>query len=169
MSNQPHKVTASPSVVGGAPIAWVVWSTRVLVLAGLGVATYLTIVHFNTRVSLACPNTGVINCEKVTTSQWSEVFGIPVALLGAAFFATQALLALPWSWRNPKFDLVRIAMAGVGVLFVLWLVYAEIVKIGSICLWCTSVHVITVTYFLILLYSALSYSRYTLAPVKTDR
>jgi len=50
-----------------------------LSLAGLGVSTYLTIVHFAPSVPLACSSNGIVNCERVTTSPQSYVFGIPVA------------------------------------------------------------------------------------------
>jgi uncharacterized membrane protein len=41
--------------------------------------------------------------------------------------------------------------------FVLYLVYAELIQIGAICLWCTSVHVATFLIFaLIVFYASLS-------------
>ncbi|ACU53195.1 Vitamin K epoxide reductase [Acidimicrobium ferrooxidans DSM 10331] len=127
-----------------------------IALAGLGVATYLTIAHYDTTVTLACPDTGIVNCAKVTTSPESTILGIPVAVLGLGFFLAMGVLSLPFAWRHRALDAVRLALAGVGVVFVLWLVYAEIVKIGSICLWCTSVHVMTLTLFLVVLYDFLS-------------
>jgi len=42
----------------------------------------------------------------------------------------------------------------VGILFVLYLVYAELFSIGAICLWCTSVHVITFALFVLIMFSA---------------
>jgi uncharacterized membrane protein len=42
----------------------------------------------------------------------------------------------------------------IGILFVLYLVYTELFTIGAICLWCTSVHVITFILFALIVFSA---------------
>ncbi|MGC8480910.1 MAG: vitamin K epoxide reductase family protein [Acidimicrobiales bacterium] len=143
--------------------AWVRVANLVLAIAGLGVSTYLTIAHFNTKVTLACPATSIINCEKVTTSPESYFFHIPVAVLGLGFYLVAVALALPWPWRDAKFDLPRLAVASLGVLFVLYLIYTEIVTLGVICLWCTSVHIITLANFLVLIYD------YVAQPTPTQR
>jgi uncharacterized membrane protein len=136
--------------------AWFQWTTWALSLGGLAVSTYLTIAHFNTSVSLACPATSTINCEKVTTSPESYVFGIPVAVLGLAFFIFMAVANSPWLWRVtwPPLRWARIGSVVVGILFVLYLVYCELFKIGAICLWCTSVHVITFCLFGLIVFGA---------------
>jgi uncharacterized membrane protein len=120
-----------------------------LCLAGLGVATYLTIEHFNTSLQLACPDTGRINCQKVTTSQYSHVAGIPVAVLGLVYFVVALPLFSPQAWRSasPMIRLARFGWVGVGLLTVLYLVWAEFFGVSAICLWCTSVHVITFLLF----------------------
>ena len=136
--------------------AWLQWTTWGLSLGGLAVSTYLTIAHFNTTVSLACPATSTINCEKVTTSPESYVFGIPVAVLGLLFYVFMAVATSPWLWRVtwPPLRWARIGSVVVGILFVLYLVYSEIFKIGAICLWCTSVHVITFCLFALIVFTA---------------
>jgi uncharacterized membrane protein len=150
-------VAATPAVqpaVAATP-AWLQWTTWVLSLGGLGVSIYLTIAHFNTAVTLACPATSTVNCEKVTTSPQSYAFGIPVAVLGLAFYLFLAAANSPWVWRMtwPPIRWARLGSMVVGILFVLWLVYAELFKIGAICLWCTSVHVITFALFVLIMYS----------------
>jgi uncharacterized membrane protein len=47
--------------------------------------------------------------------------------------------------------IARLALAVVGMCFALYLVAAELVIIGNICLWCTSVHVITFALFVLIL------------------
>jgi uncharacterized membrane protein len=130
------------------PIATVVVGL-VLCLAGLGVATYLTIEHFNTSLTLACPDTGTINCQKVTTSQYSHVLGIPVAVLGLFYFVVALPLFTPQAWRSPSpaVRLVRFGWVGAGMAMVLYLVWAEFFGVSAICLWCTSVHVVTFLLF----------------------
>jgi uncharacterized membrane protein len=137
-----------------APPTWFQWTTWVLSIGGLGVSIYLTIAHFNTAVTLACPATSTVNCEKVTTSPQSYAFGIPVAVLGLAFYVFMAAANSPWAWRVtwPPLRWARVGSVVVGILFVLWLIYAELFKIGAICLWCTSVHVITFALFVLIIF-----------------
>jgi uncharacterized membrane protein len=156
------EVALVPAVPPGPP-GWLRWTTLVLAIAGLGVSVYLTIAHYTTAVSLACPNTGAINCEKVTTSPESNVFGIPVAVLGLAFYLFLVAITTPWAWRSGRREvaLARLLSLVVGIGFVLYLVYAEVFQIGNICLWCTSVHVITLVLFAL---TAISAAIWGLAP-----
>jgi len=152
----PARAAAVAEAPPAGPPAWLQWTTWGLSLAGLGVSIYLTIAHFNTAVSLACPATSTVNCEKVTTSPQSYAFGIPVAVLGLAFYVFLAVANSPWAWRVtwPPLRWARLGSVVAGMLFVLWLIYAELFKIGAICLWCTSVHVITFALFALIVYSA---------------
>jgi uncharacterized membrane protein len=137
-----------------------------LVAGGLAVSIYLTITHFTTQVKLACSAGGTIDCEKVTTSSQSYVLGIPVAVLGVAYFVVALGLCLPAAWRSraPLLRTARIAWVVAGVAMVVWLVYAELFEIDAICLWCTVVHAVTVALFaVVLLAEALIAQRETLA------
>jgi len=139
-----------------APPLWFQLTTWILSLGGLAVSIYLTIAHFNTSVTLACPATSTVNCEKVTTSPQSYAFGIPVAVLGLAFYVFLAVVNSPWAWRItwPPLRWARVGSMVVGILFVLYLIYAELFSIGAICLWCTSVHVITFALFVLIVFGA---------------
>ena len=133
------------------PALWLQLATWVLALAGLGVSIYLTIAHYSESALAGCSESGVVNCTKVTTSAQSYAFGIPVAVLGLAFFVFAAAIMSPWAWRATRREihLVRIASLVVGIGFVLYLIYAELFIIGSICLYCTSVHAITFVLFVL--------------------
>ncbi|MET9273457.1 vitamin K epoxide reductase family protein [Kribbella sp. NPDC003557] len=125
------------------------WATLAVSVAGLAVAAYLTYEHFTAGSTLACPDTGVVNCAKVTSSQYSKLFGIPVALLGLAFFAGMTALSVPPLWRTSSRWPGRLRLAGVltGVVFVCYLIWAELFRINAICLWCTVVHALTLVLF----------------------
>ena len=112
-----------------------------LAVISLAVSVYLTIEHYAAPNSLACPDTGAINCTKVTTSEWSKVGPIPLALLGAVYFAVMAGLCLPAAWRVIALDRVRVVGSAGGVLTALYLVWVELFQVEAICLWCTVVHV----------------------------
>lgn len=113
-------------------------------LLGLAIAGYLTVEHYNSSTTLACPETGTINCAKVTTSSWSHLGPIPVAVLGLIFFAAMALLTSPPAWRTRALDPLRVVGAAVGVASALYLIWVELFRVNAICLWCTAVHVCTV-------------------------
>ena len=130
---------------------WLPWLGLLLTVAGIAVATYLTVAHYTSPQTLACPETGVINCAKVTTSPYSVVFGVPLAVLGLAFFIGMLPLQLPAAWRSRRVWLRqgRLAYSISGVLMVFWLVYVELFKLSAICLYCTAVHVLTFLLFVL--------------------
>ena len=139
---------------------WLRLTTFLVALAGLGVSIYLTIAHFTESTLAGCNETaGLVNCTKVTTSPQSYVFGIPVAVLGLAFYLFMVAIMSPWAWRAARREvhLVRIAALIAGMGFVLYLLYAELFIIGSICLYCTSVHGLTFILFVLTMFAAASW------------
>ena len=116
----------------------------------------LTVAHFTESALAGCSESGLVNCTKVTTSPESYAFGIPVAVLGLAFFVFAVAIMSPWAWQASRREihLARIASLVVGIGFVLYLVYAELFIIGSICLYCTSVHAITFVLFVLTAFAA---------------
>jgi uncharacterized membrane protein len=150
------RVPDEAAVTEAGPSPWLQITTFVLSLAGLGVSIYLTIAHFTESTLAGCSDTGLVNCTKVTTSAQSYVFGIPVAVLGLAFFAFAVAIMSPWAWQASRREIhiLRMASVVVGIGFVLYLVYAELFIIGSICLYCTSVHAITFLIFLLTAFAA---------------
>ena len=136
---------------------WIVGTTASVL--GLGVAGYLTFEHYTSSTSLACSGNGIVNCLKVTTSSYSAVAGIPVALLGLVFFAVMLVLQTPPAWRRPEpaMRTIRLAWSVVGLGSVLYLLYAELFAIDAICLWCTSVHVLTLVLFASTVYATATY------------
>ena len=127
-------------------------SAFALSLIGVVLSTYMTIAHFTEVTILACSGRGELSCTAVTTSPQSRVFGIPVALLGLGFFVVMSILSSPPLWRRGARGLAlsRTALAAVGLLFVFWLIAAEILIIGHVCLWCTGVHVVMIALVLVL-------------------
>ncbi len=138
----------------GAP-RWLRVTALALSLGAAAVAAYLTMTHYSDPAALACPDTGVVNCTLVTTSSWSVLLGVPVAVLGLAWSLVMVGLTLPWAWRTGSvaLDRARTAAAALGALAVLYLVYVELFRIGAICLWCTAVHVLAVSLFAVVLAS----------------
>ncbi len=138
----------APQVVEAA--RWRSISALVLSVGGLGVSAYLTVAHYS-HIKLACASSGIVNCEKVTTSAQSVFLGVPVAVWGLVFFVVMVALDLPMAWRSAdrRIHALRLAATVVGMCFVLYLVSAELLIIKNICLWCTSVHAITFLLFVL--------------------
>ncbi|MGH3743758.1 MAG: vitamin K epoxide reductase family protein [Mycobacteriales bacterium] len=138
---------------------WLAPVTLVLAVIGLGVASYLTAEHFSGSTHLAGCSTGsgTINCGAVTTSAESHILGIPVAVLGLAYFVAAIPFLLPVAWRSADLRVRALRQAGAvaGLGFVCWLVFAELAKIHHICEYCTSVHVITLILFVLITYGTL--------------
>jgi uncharacterized membrane protein len=153
-----------PTVVAGGHARrprWPATAGMVLCAAGSGVAGYLTFEHYTASTSLSCPaGGGVVNCLKVTTSIYSMIHGVPVAVLGMVFFAVMFVLQSPPAWRSnrPEIRVGRVAWSVVGVGTALWLVYAELFRIDAICLWCSAVHVLTLGVFVATLFGTASTS-----------
>lgn len=135
---------------------WPAWVGLPLCTAGLGIASYLTYEHYTGSKSLVCPATGgLVNCLTVTTSKYSMVHGVSVAVLGLVFFAVMAALQSPWAWASRAWPIraARVAWTLVGLGTAVWLVYAELFRIHNICLWCTSVHVISLILFVFTMFA----------------
>jgi uncharacterized membrane protein len=138
---------------------WPALVGTILSAAGIGVAGYLTYEHFTSSSTLACSDNSVVNCLKVTTSSYSAVAGVPVAVLGLVFFVVMLALQLPRTWQRPEPALrwARLGWAVLGLATVLYLLYAELFEIDAICLWCTAVHVLTLVLFGTTVFATASY------------
>jgi uncharacterized membrane protein len=145
-------VTAAASVRVARTPRWVVVSSIVTSVLGLAIAIYLTVEHYSSSTTFACPESTTVNCVKVTTSSYSRLLGVPVVLPGLAFFLGMLVLCLPqaWAWEGSYAQWLRrarVLVAGLGVVFVVYLIWAELFAIGAICLWCTAVHALTLVLF----------------------
>jgi uncharacterized membrane protein len=97
---------------------------------GLAIAGYLTYVHY-AGISPVCEIAH--GCEKVQSSRWSAVAGVPVALLGLLGYAgiLAALLV-----RGETALTAAAGQALVGAGFSAYLTYREVFTLHAICIWC---------------------------------
>jgi uncharacterized membrane protein len=97
-------------------------------LLGLAISIYLTWVHY-AGIEPVC--TGISDCERVQSSEYAELVGIPVAAIGIGGYA--AILA---SLR------LRVEVAAllsyIAVAFSAYLTWAELFRIDAICQWCVA-------------------------------
>ena len=105
-------------------------SLLLLAVVGIGIAGYLTYVHYEGLSPICAVGHG---CEKVQSSRYAKLGGVPVPLLG--LFGYVGILAS----LLVRGELARLATAGmayVGVAFSAYLTYRELFSIHAICQWC---------------------------------
>ncbi len=124
---QPQALLPQPRIKGLA-IAF-------LVIAAIGFAdaTWLTAKHF-LGGPLPCLTGG---CELVTTSAYSNILGIPVALLGAGYYLTQLILAIAY-FESKSLTPLRLAsyLATAGLLASIYFVSLQLFVLHAICIYC---------------------------------
>jgi uncharacterized membrane protein len=109
----------------------------VLATVGLGVASYLTYVHYSGAPPV-CSAGG--SCLKVQTSIYSKLAGVPVALMGLiGYIAILGSLLAP-ERETSRFATLALTLSGFG--FSAYLTYRELFSIHAVCEWCASSAVI---------------------------
>ena len=126
-----------------------IWS--ILVLAGFGLADsiYLFIFKLSNNTAMCLGNGG---CATVNASRYSELYGIPVSLLGV--FANLAIIIiLLLELRNiiteDSSNLLVFGVSLVGILFSAYLTYIEYFVIFAICPFCVASAIIMTVIFII--------------------
>ncbi len=97
-------------------------------------ATFLTINHYTGAIP---PCSIVKGCEQVTTSVYSSVFGIPIALVGALYYLTVIVgLILYLDTRRAQILKLVAWFTTVGFVASLGLVFLQLFVIRAICIYC---------------------------------
>jgi uncharacterized membrane protein len=105
-------------------------AAAVAALVGIALAAYLTRAHYDDG-SVVCPIGG--GCETVQESEYAEIAGIPVALLGlAAYLVLLGLIV----WDSPLARLAAAVIAFVGLVFSGYLLVVQAFVIEAFCIWC---------------------------------
>ncbi|HXE46344.1 MAG TPA: vitamin K epoxide reductase family protein [Conexibacter sp.] len=102
----------------------------VLTLVGIGIASYLTYVHYKGLSPICALNQG---CEKVQSSKYAKVAGVPVPLIGLIGYVAIFVSLLI------RGELARLATAVMtigGCAFSVYLTSLELFRIHAICQWC---------------------------------
>lgn len=113
-------------------------SIKILILAialiGFFDAVFLTANHYS---GITPPCFVVQGCEQVTTSKYSEILGIPVALYGAIFYLVVFFTAVYFIEKR-KLIVLRFLhlITTVGAIFSLWFLYVQGIIIGAWCMYC---------------------------------
>jgi len=121
----------------------------VLAVLGLLVSIYMTIYKFTNNDSMCIGSSG---CSEVNASRYSEINGIPVALLGVIGYAV--ILALLFLEQRPGFfqengTMLFFGVSLLGFLFTLYLIYLEVALIKAYCPFCLASQAIMTIIFVI--------------------
>jgi uncharacterized membrane protein len=110
--------------------------TTLIILAaiGIGLAGYLTYVHYSGAAPI-CSIKGN-PCSQVQKSQYSELAGVPVALIGLLGYI--AILGSLLAAEGERARFVTMAMTLGGFGFSAYLTYRELFTLHKICEWCVS-------------------------------
>jgi uncharacterized membrane protein len=120
-----------------------------LAILGLLVSIYMTIYKVTNNEAMCIGSGG---CSVVNASRYSEVSGIPVALIGVGGYA--AILALLFLERRPGFfqengTMMLFGISLVGFLFTLYLIYVEIKLIHALCPFCLASQTVMTILFIL--------------------
>jgi uncharacterized membrane protein len=125
------------------------WASIILSLLGMADAAYLYIYKLSSNDRL-CLGSG--DCATVNYSRYSEVYGIPVALLGLlAYLAILAILVLEKRvpFLKEHGNLIIFGASLVGVLFSAYLTYIELFVIYAVCPFCVISAVLMTLIFIV--------------------
>jgi uncharacterized membrane protein len=121
----------------------------VLAIIGLVDSVYLTWVKLANRYALCGP---IGDCESVNSSQYSEIAGVPIALIGALGYILIILLIVLearggiWKEYSP-YLVLGITLA--GSLYSIYLTYLEVAVIHAICPYCVLSAVVIILLFIL--------------------
>ncbi|HKH18735.1 MAG TPA: vitamin K epoxide reductase family protein [Solirubrobacteraceae bacterium] len=105
-------------------------ASAVVAIAGLAIAAYLTVVRYGGGAPVCAVSHG---CATVQQSEYAELAGVPVALLGLAGYAA-ILVSLARDGEAARTATAFLALSGFG--FSAWLTYVEVARLHAICSWC---------------------------------
>jgi uncharacterized membrane protein len=121
------------------PPVWQQWFILVLIIVGLAVSGYLSYVKLS-ETAVICGPLG--DCDAVQHSTYSQLFGVPVAILG---FLTYLAVLVLWAWgkfgRGRLAELVPLGLFGLaafGTAFSAYLTFLEPFVIRAVCIWCVT-------------------------------
>ena len=135
--------------------------TRRLLLAfavlGLGASSWSSYVHYSLLTvpgyTSFCDVSGAISCTQAYLSQYGSLWGVPVALGGVVYFATVLLIAgvagQSSAGGRENVPAYVFALSTVALAFVLYLGWASLFKLNTVCLLCATTYVAVIALFVI--------------------
>lgn len=121
----------------------------ILILSIIGIfdTTYLAIKRY-THDSINCSI--FEGCDFVTTSSYSAIFGMPVAVLGIIFYASIFTLSILYLRSKSKGLITSLlGLSSVGFLMSIWFIYTQAFILNAFCLYCLASAGLSTTIFIL--------------------
>jgi uncharacterized membrane protein len=116
----------------------------ILAVCGVTVSSVSLQHHYATSKTAYCDVGQAFNCDIVNRSEYSSIFGIPVALIGMLGYA--ALVGLATVYRDRReTPAMLFGASAAGLAFALYLTYIEAHVLGVWCILCLSSLALIVT------------------------
>ena len=115
---------------------WLIRLSMALAVLGLLVSIYMTIFKLTENQSMCLGNGG---CSVVNNSRFAEIYGVPVAVVGVAGYATilaELLLSRRSQFLQANETMITFGLALAGFLFTVYLIYVELALIHALCPFC---------------------------------
>ncbi len=137
-------IAAGACLILGAAAAQPLLGSVVASALGFAVGVYLTVqkVRVAAGGERVCNIDATFNCDVVNSSQFSELAGVPIALLGAAFYLAMGMVAFSgWRGREDHRQAGSLVLLGgaAAVLYSAFLAWAS-TTLGAWCLFCISLY-----------------------------
>ncbi len=112
---------------------WIPILILIIAIIGFADATYLTVKHYQNVI----PPCTIGGCETVLTSQYSQVIGIPVSLVGAVYYLILGIfLVIFLDTKKEIFLRIPLLFSIVGALASLGFISLMIFVIKAFCPYC---------------------------------
>jgi len=132
----------------------IIWLIVILSILGIFDTAYLTAERY-LNSPVYCLVGG--NCDKVLSSPYAVIYGIPLALFGLLFYFSVLIFAMIFQFSETasrrRFILrLLFALTCLALIFSGWLVYLQLFVIKAICVYCVLSAINITALFLVSIY-----------------
>ena len=118
------------------------WGILATATLGLGCSAYLFTLKLNPGGPAICDVGQTFSCSGVNDSAASELFGIPIALLGSGYFLGLGIASVLARDSSARLFATTAATASLGILYSLYLAY-EATQLETLCMMCITIYICT--------------------------
>lgn len=117
------------------------WGLVLAAFAGVATSGWLYVEHAQLKAGAVttCGVSAAINCTEAARSVYSEMFGIPIALIGVGYFTAMALLAVRHAaGSSPRAPAVLLPLATLAVAYDVFLAWVTFTRLEAVCPLCVT-------------------------------
>ncbi|MFP3160619.1 VKOR family protein [Vulcanisaeta sp. EB80] len=139
------------------------WLTLMLTFSAIGLFASSVVIYtyyYLHKLPPLCtqfksPFPGVtIDCERVLSSKYSDIGGVPLDLLAAVWFVINIVLVITYDFGPGRIANVALSTLFywrfLGIVVVPYLIYVETYLLHALCIYCTVMHIMIIIDFTII-------------------